>query len=84
MCLVLKRGKEAALKKVGPAGDERPGHRLESAFLDWPSRITHWEHLRQAGRLNAAESALHGSEPNRTTPHEVAETDGKNLSTPVV
>ena len=35
---------------------------LENVFLDWPSRITRRQHLRQAGRLNAANSALHGSE----------------------
>ena len=61
-CPALRRGEEAALMKVGTAGDERPGRRLESAFFDWPSRTTHWEHFRQAGRLSAAESALHGSE----------------------
>ena len=43
-CLAGRRGVEATLMKVVPAGDERPGRCLESAFFDWPSRFTHWEH----------------------------------------
>ena len=35
---------------------------LEDVVLDWPSLMTRRQHLRQEGRLNAANSALHGSE----------------------
>ena len=61
-CLALRKREGAALMQVGQRETNGLDAVLENVFLDWPSLMTRRQHLRQEGRLNAANSALHSSE----------------------